>query len=202
MVRKLQIINTGRVLLPCWILCFSFTQIQELELQHAYNSDKETNLFLRKVMALPFLPQEEIQPVFVRLWVQATTAPLQLFIQYVSTAWIYNTTWPPSTWSVFLTAVRNYKDVEGWHQGLNRRSSGKKQLSFYLLISVLHKEASELAGVQGKPLSEKKLKRFRNNRAKTLQAKFCQYWEEYNLKTKSAAQLLKACADVNGIISM
>ena len=167
----------------------------------AFNSDKEINLFLRKVMALPFLPQDEIQPMFVRLWVQAATAPLQLFIQYISTAWIYNTTWPPSTWSVFLTAVRNYKDVEGWHQNLNRRLSGKKQIPFYLFINLLHQEADSLTA-ESKPLSEKKLKRLRNQKSRTLQAKFSHHWEEYNNQTKSVAQLLKACADVTGIISV
>ena len=168
----------------------------------AYNSDKETNLFLRKVLALPFLPQEEIQPMFVRLWVQATTAPLQLFIQYISTAWIYKTTWPPSTWSVFLTAARNYKDVEGWHQNLNRRSQGKKQIPFYLFINLLHQEAGNLSAAQSKPLSEKKLKRLRNQKPRTLQAKLHHHWEEYNNQTKSVAQLLKACADVTGNISV
>ena len=56
--------------------------------------------------------------MFVRLWVQASTSPLQLFVQYVSTSWIYNTTWPPSTWNVFCSVVRSDKDVEGWNECL------------------------------------------------------------------------------------
>lgn len=177
--------------------------IQELELQKAYNSDKETNLFLRKVLSLPFLPQDEIQPMFVRLWVQATTAPLQLFIQYISTAWIYNTTWPPSTWSVFLTAVRTYKDVKGWQHSLSRRLAWKKQLPLYVLITLLHEEASYLTDFQGKPLSEKKVRKARNQRPRTTQAKLCHVWTKYNDQAATAAQLLKLCAEsVTGTTSM
>ena len=174
----------------------------------SYNSDKDDfNVFLRKVMALPFLPHEEIQPMFVRLWVQATIAPLQLFIQYVSTAWIYNTAWPPSTWSAFSSVVRSYKDVEGWQQGLKSRSSyksrspgEKKQLNLYLLICLLHKEGSSLTS-QTKALSERKLLGIRNQKSRSIQAKFFHNWEDFINQKKSAAQLLKACADVTGIIS-
>lgn len=176
--------------------------VQELGLQMEYNNDKVTNIFLRKVLALPFLPHEEIQPTFVRLWVQATTAPLQLFIQYVSSAWIYNTAWPPSTWSVFSALARSYKDVEGWRQVLKTRSSSKgrtpaekKLLNVYLLVNLLHQEVCCLTP-QTKALSEKKLLRIRNQKSRSLQAKLFQNWEDYSNQTKSAAQLLKACADV------
>lgn len=172
-------------------------QVQELKLQTKYQNDNETNLFLRKVMALPFLPEEEIQPMFVRLWVQASTAPLQLFIQYISTAWIYNTTWPPSTWSVFNSAVRTHKDADRCHP-----SSGKNPMSLYLLVNFLYQQASELTPLQFKPLSEKKLKKMRVTLSSHPAAKFFHHWEEYTNKMKSAAQLLKACSDVTGLISL
>ncbi|XP_074613660.1 uncharacterized protein LOC141873533 [Acropora palmata] len=141
----------------------AWKKIQQLGLQTTYNSDKETNLFLRKFMALPFLPEEEILAMFVRLWVQATTSPLQLFVQYVSTSWIYNTTWPPSTWSVFCSVVRSDKDVEGWNECLKawtfiegRSAVEEKQLNENVLVHFLHKEASNLGG-KTKTLSERKV---------------------------------------------
>ena len=43
-----------------------------------------TYVYLRKFMALPFLPEQEIPPMFEQLRQQATTAPLQQFVAYVS----------------------------------------------------------------------------------------------------------------------
>ena len=83
------------------------------------NNDRGTYSFIRKMMALPFLPESEIQPMFQRLQCQASE-PLQPFAEYVSSTWIHGTTWVPSDWSVFKKAVRTNNDVEGWHHGLNR----------------------------------------------------------------------------------
>ena len=158
-------------------------------------------------MALPFLPEEEVHAMFVRLWVQATTSPLQLFIEYVSTSWIYNTTWPPSTWSVFCSVVRSDKDVEGWNESLKgwsfiegRSVVEQKQLNKNVLVNFLHKEASNLSG-RTKALSEKKVLKRRNQNLGSIQAKFCQNWEDFKTQRKSAGQLLNACADVNTSIA-
>ena len=60
---------------------------------------------------------------------------LQQLMQYVGRNWITSSTWPPSSWSVFMKSIRTNNDIEGWHLGLNRRASGKSQLPLYLLIS-------------------------------------------------------------------
>ena len=36
---------------------------------------------------------------------------------------------------------RSNNDEEGWHFRLNRQASGKSQLSSYILVKLLHKEA-------------------------------------------------------------
>jgi len=54
-------------------------KIQELGLQHQYQNEQGTYLYLRKFMALLFLPEDEISPMFERLGLQATTAPLKQF---------------------------------------------------------------------------------------------------------------------------
>ena len=153
-------------------------------------------------MALPFLPEEEILAVFVRLWVQATTSPLQLFVQYVSTSWIHNATWPPSTWSVFCSVVRSDKDVEGWNECLKgwtfiegRSAVEEKQLNENVLVHFLHKEASNVNG-QTEALSERKVLKRRNQNSGSLQAKLFQNWDDFKAQRKSAEQLLNACADV------
>ena len=46
--------------------------IQEVGLQKEYNSDQDTRKFLKKAMALPYLPADEILPTFEEL-LQTTT---------------------------------------------------------------------------------------------------------------------------------
>ena len=45
----------------------------ELGLQTAYSGDDAVYRYIRKIMALPFLPYREILPMFVRLEAQAQT---------------------------------------------------------------------------------------------------------------------------------
>ena len=151
-------------------------------------------------MALPFLPCGEIEPMFLQLQAQATTATLKRFMQYISTTWIYSSTWPPSSWSVYLKAIRTNNDVERWHNSLNRRASGRSQMAFYMLINLLHREA-RLTALHARLVSEKKLKRIQRRKYRKLQARVFTYWQEYRNKEKSEAKLLKACANLNGPVS-
>ena len=81
-------------------------KIQALGLQAGYTSDNGTFKFLRRVMALPFLPHGQIAHVFNQLLPRATTAPLQEFMEYVQDIWINSNVWPSSCWSVYKEAVR------------------------------------------------------------------------------------------------
>ncbi|XP_015774488.1 PREDICTED: uncharacterized protein LOC107352690 [Acropora digitifera] len=118
-------------------------KIQELGLQYQYNHDRGTYLYLRKFMALPFLPEDNIQPMFKQLRLEATTDPLKEFVNYVSETWISSNTWPPSSWSVYMMAIRSNNDVEGWHNGVHRRAPGRWHMPFYLLIGLLHEEEGQ-----------------------------------------------------------
>jgi len=82
-------------------------------------------------MALPFLPEAMIPSAFRKIKRKATRATLQRFAAYVEKTWTTSSVWPPSTWSVYLQSIRMNNDVEGWHNGLNRRAQGKSQLPFY-----------------------------------------------------------------------
>ena len=96
------------------------------------------------MLALPFLSENEIWPMFNRLQRKAPVS-LQPFTEYVASNWISGTTWSPSDWTVFKKAVRTNNDIEGWHHGLNRQASGRGQLPLYLLLQLLHKEAKLIA---------------------------------------------------------
>ncbi|XP_068200144.1 uncharacterized protein [Palaemon carinicauda] len=130
-------------------------EIQEVGLQNAYTHDDGRYKFLRKVMTLPFLPEADIGPVFERLSRQSTTAQLQTIMQYMSRTWIHNSLWPTSSWSIFYQSLCTNNDIEGWHNRLNKRAAGRCNLQFYLLISLLHKEA-KLTLIYMRLVSEKK----------------------------------------------
>ena len=160
-------------------------------------NDRGTYTFIRKTMALPFLPVTEIPEMHAHLETTASTQKLQQFTEYVRSTWITSNTWPPSSWSVFMKAIRTNNDIEGWHLGLNRRASGKSQLPLYLLISLLHREARRTA-LQIRLVSEKKLRRIQKKKFRQLQTKIFGLWDEYQNGERSVRQLLKACSYLNG----
>lgn len=93
-------------------------------------------------MALPFLPEADITPMFERLSDNATMTCLQDFVQYVAENWITSTMWPPSCWSIYMLPIRTNSDIEGWHHSLNQRANNCVHLPFYLVVELLHQEAS------------------------------------------------------------
>ena len=174
--------------------------MQGLGLQQSYAEDEGTYKYLRKLMALPFLPEVEIIPMFHQLERQATTTKLQSFVEYVCKTWIRGSTWPPSSWIVYKQAVRTNNDIEEWHNALNRRASGKSQLPFYLMINLLHKEA-RLTSLHIRLVSEMKVKRIQRKKYRLTQAQVFTLWQEYEDGERSALQLLQACSHLNGPIS-
>ena len=166
-------------------------------LQADYTNDRGTYAYIRKTMALPFLPANEIPDMHERLQTMASTPKLQQFIQYVGSTWITGNTWPPSSWSIFMKSIRTNNDIEGWHLGLNRRASGKSQLPLYLLISLLYREARRTS-LQIRLVSEKKLRRIQKKKFRDLQTKIFNLWDEFNSGARSARKLLKACSYLNG----
>ena len=142
-------------------------------------------------MAMAFLPEAEIMPTFKILRREASTAPVQWFIEYVTDTWIYGNTWPPSSWSIVMMAVGRNNSIEGWHHALNRRAAGRWQMSFKLLIELLHREA-RLAALHSRLVSEKKLKRIQRKIYRSLQSMILDQRENYLENHTSASQLLRA----------
>ena len=79
--------------------------MQELGLQTVYSNDEATYRFIRKLMALPFLPHYEIRPMFVRLSVQAQTQPLRNLTDYIQEQWIERLKRPVGETTVILKSV-------------------------------------------------------------------------------------------------
>ena len=128
---------------------------QELGLQVTYNTDNNTHKFIQKLLSLPYLPAEHIQPIFTKLQRKAVTQPLQELTTYIQSTWLSNTLWPSTVWSVFGHFTRTNNDVEGWHHHLNKKAK-KGQLPFYLLLCLLHDEAIQVS-IQVHLISKAKL---------------------------------------------
>jgi hypothetical protein len=77
--------------------------------------------------------------------------------------------WKPETWSVFCQVVRTNNDVEGWHGMLNRHAK-RGNLSFYLMVRLLHEQA-QLVAMQVRLVSEEKLKRRQRKKYRQVQGK-------------------------------
>ena len=154
------------------------TSHHELGLQVAYSNDASMHKYLRKVLSLPYIPAEHIEEQFLRLCRKANGSQVtDRLLNYVRNTWINSTVWPPSAWSVFGGSIRTSNDVEGWHHRLNKKAR-KGQLSFYLLVQLLHKEA-KLVPLQVRFLSDGKV--LRKQRVKYIKQHGClvKLWEEH-----------------------
>ena len=126
--------------------------------------------YIRKLMALPFLPHRQISPMFLRLQAGAHTEPLQNLVTYIRRQWIGSTVFLPKNWSVYQQAIRTNNDIEGCHNALNGHASGQFGLSLYSLIELLDREA-RLTAVTIRLVSERKLKRVQRKQYRNLQAR-------------------------------
>ena len=67
----------------------------------AYTEDQGTYGWIRKLLALPFLPYIEITTQFERLRLGAE-GPRKELAEYIASQWIYNAIFPVKDWSVFM----------------------------------------------------------------------------------------------------
>ena len=183
--------------MPQLISDVNFFFFRELGLQSAYSRDDSVFRYIKKLMALPFLPVHEIAPMFVRLSVQTQAQPLLDLVDYMKRQWIENPVFTPQDWSVYKQPIRTNNDMEGWHNALNRRAGGQCNLPLYYLIDLLDREA-KLTALTIRLVSERKLKRMQHKTYRHLQAKLFEYWEQYDNRQKTASQLLKVCSHLNG----
>jgi len=96
-----------------------------------------------------------------------------------------------------MQPVRTNNDIEGWHNALNRRASGRCNLPFYVLIQLLDREA-RLVEVQMRLVADHKLTHIQRKKYRVMQTKLHDQWEQYQSRRKTARQLLKSCSKLYG----
>ena len=77
-------------------------QVQTLHLAESYMNDADCHSYIRRLLALPFLPAEHIPPMMTRLREEAShTDTYDRLLDYMQNTWIDSTLWTSTRWRVF-----------------------------------------------------------------------------------------------------
>ena len=96
-------------------------KIGDLGLLKSFNKKGNVYTFCRKLMALAFLPHEQIRGAFYGLkGLVSENPPLEQLCHYMERQWITSRFFEPQRWSVFMVEIRTNNDVEGFCQCPNQ----------------------------------------------------------------------------------
>ena len=70
-----------------------FRKVRELGLSTAYKKGGSVSRFVRRILALPFLPADHIRPSFEALGEKTTDTALKTLTDYVRDTWLTSTVW-------------------------------------------------------------------------------------------------------------
>ena len=164
--------------------------VQACGLQRHFMKDAGTYKFIKKLLALPYLPADVIAASFDELVASVTlTDGLSQLVDYVRRQWIAGR-FSPENWSVYMKTVRTNNDTEGYHRKLNQE---KHKMPFYLLVQKLHDEATDVV-ITATLVSERKVKRLQRRKYRTVEARLFTAWDRYANGELSAMRLLSECA--------
>ncbi|CAG2198539.1 unnamed protein product [Mytilus edulis] len=160
-------------------------------LKTAYSADKAVNVFIKKVLALPYLPAGHIIPAYRQLTVPPTASPLlHQLMNYINRAWLQCSVWSVAQWSVYQLSIRTNNDVEGWHRRFNGKANGKK-LHFYKIVPALIKEAKTVSR-QVRLVDEQSLARWQRTKYQRSQGRLSTLWEQLTAGTITTSFFLRA----------
>jgi hypothetical protein len=166
-----------------------------LGLTDAYKELGPVYEFIKRMMALPFLPREHIRASWVELRALAvrTVQPvLVTFSDYIEKYWLDSTVWSLETWSCFMTPVRTNNDTEGWHRRLKVRADRKK-LQVYALAPLLHQEAL-LVTAQMRAVSHGTLTRHQRLQVRDMQGRIFALWDDLVAGRKTPSEVLRGAS--------
>ncbi|CAD5126447.1 DgyrCDS14576 [Dimorphilus gyrociliatus] len=168
-----------------------YRKIQELGLCKMYKEKKAEYRIMKKLMALPFLPSDLIEPTFKTIK-EISPIEMKSLLEYIETQWI-NGFYKPEVWSVYGEAIRTNNDLEGWHHRLNKNLCSNT--AFYLLLDELKREA-DLIKLYKKLLSEKKICRQQRKAYQNIQSKIFSLWEQFEIASITSLDLLDKASDI------
>ncbi|XP_046563982.1 uncharacterized protein LOC124272806 [Haliotis rubra] len=163
-------------------------KVQALGLDNEFHKGQESYRTIKKLMALPYLHHRHIPDQFAAI--KATTEDTSLYplCTYEENTWLFSTVWPITSWSVYGMTVRTNNDCEGWHKKVNQ-AAGKRNLEFFLLVNLLHKEALYVPQVP-QLLAWDQLSRHQSRKTRAFNQQIQDIWTEYSQGIKTPSQTL------------
>ena len=131
---------------------FHFTQaiwrkVQALGLTNKYTENQSFNRLVRRSSALPLIPLESVDEVWMEALNELTDEDVIPFMDYVTTTWVDTSAaiFPKEMWNHFdnIDGFRTNNHLEAWHGVLNREL-GRPHPNIYKLIELLQTKQQEV----------------------------------------------------------
>ena len=174
---------------------FHFTQciyrkIKQTGLSSLYLNNDNFRLFIRLIMALAFLPDDEVLASFLifEQFVQNKAKFLIPFCEYFRRTWLVNI----PLWNVHGKSIRTNNDHEGWHAKVARCFSCPHP-NIYRFLTWMREEENETRHVISLADSGRVVKR-PNKRAVQCNNRIDKLTSEYLKQTRTRSSFLKGCA--------
>ena len=124
--------------------------------------------FVRKLLALPFLPPEHIQETFQRLDEEAPRPLLQ--------------------WRTMSTGLHDGHQNKKWHVGIAQHTKNRRgPVAFYHIVSVLYGEAIDIS-LNMKMVSEGKMQQYHRKKPRQMEGWVFGLWQLYCERNINASQ--------------
>lgn len=146
--------------------------------------------FVKKLFALPFLPEEQIPVTFDALKRTVTSDRVRELTNYIERTWINGT--------INMECILHGCEDKQWRRGM---APPHQQKSPEVLPTILRSSDSTTQGdhqhpTQLKMISEGKLRRYQWKTTRLLQCRINKLWDSYNDGTTSVDQLLRECGQI------
>ncbi|CAC5384543.1 unnamed protein product [Mytilus coruscus] len=155
----------------------------------AYRHQQAVHLYIRQLLALPFLPSMHIRDTFNTLRDRANTPQLQELVAYIDRQWFHNAVINVADWCIFKRTVRTNNDVEGWHNRINTAAK-HAGVPFYVLVPDLMTEAE----VVDYSVRADDLERDIHRKYTILEEKIQTAWDQYMDSVITTTHFLKVIA--------
>ena len=165
-------------------------KVGEIGLKRDYEKKEDIYKFIRKLMALPFLPAEHIVPSFEHLEQTVSAPSLLELCTYIHDTWLTSSVWSVESWCQFMQPIRTNNDVEGWHRKLSALCNSNAP-PFYALVQLLFNSVKSMS-IEIRMLSHGKLVRKQKKKYRLIQGKIFELWAKYNSHNLTTSKLLKS----------
>ena len=117
--------------------------MQNLGLSGRYKDDDAFNRLVRRATALPLVPREQVDDVWMEALNEVNDEESTRFTDYMTSTWIDRVTakFPIELWSQDenIDGIRTNNHLEGWHSTLNKAMS-RPHPNIFMFVEMLKSE--------------------------------------------------------------